>query len=84
MAGVWCCGRVEFYKENLVNFQVNIPWKNFVDVLESEGFKMENQSGSQRAFVKDNIRFTAHEPHGRQEYVGKWDRKKAFEWLNAS
>lgn len=75
---------IAFYKENLTNWQVNIPWKNFVDVLESEEFEKENQSGSQRAFVKGEIRFTAHEPHGKQEYVGREDRKKAFKWIEAS
>jgi hypothetical protein len=42
---------------------------------------MYKKNGSSRVFVKDNERFNADEPHGRESYVSKEDRKKAIRAL---
>lgn len=39
---------------------------------------MVNKPGSKRLFIKGGIRFTADEPHGREPFVAKWDRKRAI------
>jgi hypothetical protein len=55
-----------------------------VAVLEKyHGFEMSNSpgGGSARIFISGEIRFTAHEPHAREDMVSKWDRKRAIEAL---
>jgi len=42
---------------------------------------MVNKPGAARLFIKGQIRFTAHEPHKREPFVSKWDRKRACEAL---
>ena len=74
--------RVEYFKENFGNFSIPIPWDCYVAVLERcYGFEMSNSpgGGSARIFVCEEIRFIAHEPHGRDDMVSKWDRKRAIE-----
>jgi len=58
-----------------------LPWKYYVDVLvKVYGFEMYESTGSAaRVFSKDNIRFTADEPHGREKSVAKYYRQKAIE-----
>jgi len=73
----------DFYRENFANLSVKIPWKEFVNILIKDfDFEMEPKSGSARVFVKEDIRFSAHEPHGKGDLiVSKWDRKRAKEAL---
>jgi len=71
----------EYYKEKFPDFSERLPWKFFVAVLLDYGFEMVNKPGSVRLFVKGEIRFTAHEPHGRESFVSKWDRKRASDAL---
>jgi len=68
----------EFYRQNLTNFEIQIPWKYFVDILVKDyGFEMIRKSGSQRTFVvvKPQIIFTTHE----DKFVHKGDRRKAIQ-----
>ncbi len=67
----------EYWKDNFSNFSERLPWDSFVAVLLDYGFEMVNKPGSARLFVKGEIRFTAHEPHGRESFVSKWDRQRA-------
>lgn len=72
----------EAYKNSFRDFSVLLPWKYFVEILTKiYKFDMENRSGSSRIFVKDDERFSAHEPHGREPYVSLEDRKKAIRAL---
>ena len=70
-----------YYKDKFSDFSEWLPWKYFVSVLLDYGFEMVNKPGSVRLFVKGEIRFTAHEPHGREPFVSKWDRKRACDAL---
>jgi hypothetical protein len=71
----------EFYEENFSNFSERLPWKDFVAVLRDFGFEMVNKRGSKLLFIKGEIRFSADEPHGREPFVSKWDRKRAVDAL---
>lgn len=75
----------EFYRKNFANLSIKIPWPYFKDILIKDfGFEMESKRGSIRVFVKGDIRFTVHEPHGKGDpVVSKWDRKKAIQALDA-
>ena len=70
----------QYYYENFKDFSVKIPWDCFVRILtEMLEFEKTNQRGSSRLFEKDDIKFTAHEPHGRgDKYVHKDDRRRAI------
>ncbi|BBO70984.1 hypothetical protein DSCA_49140 [Desulfosarcina alkanivorans] len=74
---------LDFYVKNFSNFSERLPWKYFVKVLTAHyGFEMENsRRGSARLFIQKEIRFTAHEPHGRENFVAKIDRKKAIKFI---
>jgi hypothetical protein len=68
--------KVDFI-ENFCNFSVLLPWKECVKILINHyGCEMVNKPGSKRLFIKDQFRVTADEPHGREKYVSKWDRKR--------
>lgn len=71
----------EYYRENFSDFTERLPWDSFVAVLLDYGFEMVNKPGSARLFVKGEIRFNAHEPHKREPFVSKWDRKRACDAL---
>jgi hypothetical protein len=71
----------EYYRENFSNFTEWLPWDFFVAVLHDYGFEKVNKPGSARLFVKGEIRFNAHEPHGRERFVSKYDRKRACDAL---
>ena len=46
---------------------------------------MIKKSGSKRLFLKENIRFTVDEPHGRGDrYVDKFGRKRAIIQIESS
>jgi hypothetical protein len=75
---------LKFYVENFANYSELLPWKFFVKVLTNHyGFEYVNHKGSVRLFIKGNIRFTAHEPHGREKIVSKIDRMKAIRFINS-
>jgi hypothetical protein len=75
---------IDFYVANFSNFSERLPWSFFVKVLTKYyGFEMKNAPrGSARLFIKGNIRFSAHEPHGREKYVSKPDRKRAIFFID--
>jgi len=75
----------EFYRKNFANLSINIPWKHFKDILIKDfGFGMETKSGSVRVFIKEDARFTVHEPHGKGDPIVSYlDRKKAIRALFA-
>ena len=68
---------------NFRNFSIPLPWKSYVYILTKEyEFEMENKRGSCRAFIRENERFIADEPHGKgDKFVSKEDRKKAIRAL---
>jgi hypothetical protein len=72
--------KAEKYYNEFKNFSVKIPWDCFVYILINFlGFEMVKKSGSKRLFMKENIRFTVDEPHGRgDKYVDKFGRKRAI------
>jgi len=73
---------IDYYRENIRNFSIKIPWDVFVKILTSYyGCEMESKPGSKRVFIKDEIRVTAHEPHGREKFVSKQDRKRVITYL---
>jgi len=73
---------IDYYIENIRNFGVKIPWDIFVRILtDYYGCEMENKPGSKRVFIKDAIRVTADEPHGRERFVSKLDRKRVITYL---
>ena len=75
---------VSYYVDNFDNFSERLPWKYFVKVLTKHyGFEMVKKSGSVRLFILKNIRFTAHEPHGREKFVSKYDRRKAVGFIQS-
>jgi hypothetical protein len=70
------------YIECFCDFSIRLPWKEFVKILVNHyGCEMENKPGSKRLFIKGNIRVTADEPHGREKYVSKADRKRVCTYL---
>jgi len=73
----------EFFINNFSNLSIPIPWKYYVYILINKyGFEMENKKGSCRAFIRENERFIADEPHGKgDKVVSKEDRKKAIRAL---
>ncbi|MCD6398954.1 MAG: hypothetical protein J7L08_03455 [Candidatus Aenigmarchaeota archaeon] len=77
--------RRENYRENFASLSIKIPWKYFKDILIKDfGFEIVNKSGSVRVFVREEVRFTVHEPHGRgHDFVSKIDRQKAIQALEA-
>ena len=83
--------RAQYYYEQFENLSLRITWKYFVYVLKKHyGFEMHSSgktSGAQRAFIKGEIRFTAHEPHGGDDHVDIVSRKnaiRAIEMLEAT
>jgi len=75
---------LKYYVDNFDNYSERLPWKNFVSVLTKHyGFEMKNGKGSARLFIKDDIRFSAHEPHGRESFVSKPDRQRAIRAINS-
>jgi hypothetical protein len=73
---------IDFYIKNIRNFGVRIPWDIFVKILTTHyGCEMESKPGSKRVFIKDEIRVTADEPHGRERFVSKQDRKRVITYL---
>ena len=75
------------YRRDFGKLSVKVPWSCFKDILIKDfGFKMENKSGSERVFVREDVRFTAYEPHGSRRgdsFVSKADRKRAIRALGA-
>lgn len=83
--------KAEYYREQFNNLSVKIPWRYFVYVLRKHyGFQIYSRgrtSGAQRAFFNGEIRFSAHEPHGGDDYVDKVSRQnavRAIEMLEAT
>jgi len=74
--------KLAYYKDNFRNFAILMPWNYFVAVLtKCYRFDMVPKKGASRIFVRQNERFNAHEPHGREYYVSAEDRKKAIKAL---
>jgi hypothetical protein len=74
--------KLEYYKNNFTNFSILLPWKEFEDILtKTYSFEMVKKKGSGRVFVREDERFNADEPHGREPFVSKLDRKKAINAL---
>lgn len=71
--------RRQIAAENIKNLGVKILWEDFVWVLTKlYKAKMFNKPGSCRVFVIEGVYpFNAHEPHGREPWVSKEDRKRA-------
>ena len=70
------------YIENFCEFSVELPWKEFVKILINHyGCEMKSKRGAARLFIKGEIRFTAHEPHGREKNASIMDRKRACTYL---
>lgn len=84
--------QADYYYEHFKELSVKIPWRYFRYVLlRYYGFEIYpagRTSGSKRAFINGDIRFTVDEPHGRgDDYVDKVSRKnaiRAVEMLEAS
>lgn len=75
---------LEFYVANFSNYSERLPWKFFVKVLTRHyRFEMKNGKGSARLFIRDHVRFSAHEPHGRESFVSKPDRQRALRAINS-
>ena len=73
---------IGYYIENIRNFGVKIPWNVFVKILTSYyGCEIESKPGAARVFIKGEIRFNAHDPHGRENFVSLADRKRAIKYL---
>lgn len=72
--------RVDFFEEHFEDFSVPIPWDCFVAVLKRRGFDMKNSPGGGvgRLFKCGSVKFTVHEPHGKEE-VTKFARERAIE-----
>ncbi len=75
----------EFYRKNFTNLSIKIPWRYFKDILIKDfGFEMQSKRGSIRVFIREDQRFTVHEPHGKGDpFVSKQARKRAIEVLDA-
>ena len=61
---------LDYFVNNFDNLSEKILWKDFVKVLTKHyGFERENAAGggSSRLFILGDIRFSAHEPHGREK-----------------
>jgi len=73
--------KARFYYENFENYSIKIRWKYFEYVLINfYGFEELNKGGSTRLFIRGEVRFTADEPHGREDpFVFKDDRKRAIQ-----
>ncbi len=68
--------------DKLKNLSIKIGWKEFHYLLTRCGFRMEKSRGSIRVFIKEEVRFVVHKPHGRgDKIVAKIDRKKAVKAL---
>lgn len=79
-------GKRKRYIENFTNFNILIPWDDFVYLITRHfGFEMDEKTGSSsRAFTRENETFTAYEPHGKRrgnKNVSKADRRKAIRAL---
>jgi len=70
----------QYYLENFEKFSIKIPWDCFKYILINFlGFEMFKKSGSVRLFMKGEIKFTAHKPHGKgDDYISKYDRQRAI------
>jgi hypothetical protein len=78
--------RRNHYIQNLRNFNILIPWDDFVYILTRDfGFEMDEKKGSSaRAFTRGDVTFTAYKPHGRRrgnKHVSAPDRRKAIRAL---
>ena len=74
--------KIKYYIQNFKNYSIKIPWKDFVKIMTSHyGCEVVKKSGSARLFIRGNIRITAHEPHGREDFVSKLDRQRAIKYL---
>jgi hypothetical protein len=68
--------------KNFRNLSYRYEWDDFVWVLTRHfGFKLAHKKGSERAFIKGDIIFTAHEPHGGQSWVSNESRRRAVNAL---
>ena len=87
IVGTMIKGRRARYIENFTNFNILIPWDDFVYLLTRYfSFEMDEKTGSSaRAFTRENETFTAYKPHGKRRgsnNVSKADRRKAIMTLN--
>ena len=66
--------------ERLKSSSIPLLWRDFKRLFENHlGFKVYSKSGgSARAFIKGEVTFTAHEPHGREKTVSKETRRNAL------
>jgi hypothetical protein len=68
--------------QNIKNLGHKYLWNEFEWVLTNHfGFELGKKRGSERAFRKGMIIFTAHEPHRANEFVTKESRKRAIRAL---
>ena len=66
------------YLGQFKNRSAKIPWKIYRKILENEygavETKRSHSGGSKRTFViGENLVFSLHKPHGKNDPVGKWD-----------
>lgn len=68
--------------QNIKNLGYKYSWDDFVWVLTNYfGFELGYKHGSERAFRKGTIIFTAHEPHKANIFVTIESRKRAIRAL---
>ena len=73
---------VDYYIENFRNYNEKLPWNICTKILIGHyGCEIVKRPGSARIFIKDEIRVTAHEPHGREKFVSKKDRERIIKYL---
>jgi len=71
------------YNENFKNFNILIPWDDFVYIMTRYyEFEMNWKTGSSaRSFTRENETFVAYKPHGskkKNNHVRKNDRRRAI------
>jgi len=77
------------YKQYLKEFKkrsAKIPWRIYKKIIEKEYGAIEGKrshtAGSKRSFtIGDKIVFVIHEPHRKDDYVGKYDHHNILDLL---
>lgn len=68
--------------QNIKNLGYNYLWDDFAWVFTNHfGFELGTKRGSERAFRRGTIIFTAHEPHKANIFVTRESRKRAIRAL---
>jgi len=65
------------YSKEFSNRSAKIPWKYYRKIIEdeygAEEQKRSHSGGSKRSYMIGDFVFVVHEPHKKDEPVGKWD-----------